>query len=118
MGLTTVKMRVRGNETSAAFVDLDFLVDSGALFSVIPAGEWERIGIIPKEHVPVSLADGTVLDRRIGTASLTYGSVERPCTVLLGEPGDEPLLGATALENLGYILDPLKRRIVSARIRM
>jgi predicted aspartyl protease len=111
-------MRVRASEHSQVSEELDFLVDSGALYSVIPAGTWERLGIQPKELVPVLLADGTVLERRVGSATLSYASTERPCTVLLGEAGDEPLLGATALENLGYILDPLKRRIISARIRM
>ena len=118
MGLTTVRMRVRASEESTQAEELDFLVDSGALYSVIPAGVWERLGIKPKERVPVSLADGTVLDRRVGSATLSYACADRPCTVILGEPGDEPLLGATALENLGYILDPLQRRIRAARVRM
>jgi predicted aspartyl protease len=94
-------MKIRASESASYSEELDFLVDSGALFSVLPSGVWQRLGINPKKSVPVSLADGTVLDRKIGTASIAYASSESPCTVILGEPGDEPLLGATALENLG-----------------
>ena len=118
MGLTNVRMRVRATETSVHSEEIDFLVDSGALYTVLPAAAWRKLHIQPKQKVPVSLADGSVLEREVGFALLSYASTEAPCKVILGKRGDEPLLGATALESLGFVLDPLRRRIKPARIRM
>jgi len=36
--------------------------------------------------------------------------------VILGEAGDEALLGAVTLESIGLMLDPLHRRIVPMRM--
>jgi hypothetical protein len=36
--------------------------------------------------------------------------------VVLGEKGDEPLLGAVTLETLGLMLDPLRRKVVPMRM--
>jgi len=118
MGLTNVRMTVRPLEKSFLEEDLDFLVDSGALYTVLPHTTWKRLGIEPRQRLPFSLADGTVIEREVGYASLTYAGTEGPCKVILGEPNDEPLLGATSLETLGYVLDPLRRRIIRARMRM
>ena len=41
-----------------------------------------------------------------------YGGVKASSPVIFGEEGDEALLGAVTLETLGFLLDPLKRRIV------
>ena len=38
--------------------------------------------------------------------------------VIFGEPGDEPLLGATTLESLGLVLDPFKRRLIPMRMML
>ena len=118
MGLTNVRMTVRPLEKSSLHEDLDFLVDSGALYTVLPNATWKKLGIEGRGKVPFSLADGTVIEREVGFASLTYAGTEGPCKVVLGELNDEPLLGATALEILGYVLDPLQRRIKPARMRM
>ena len=31
--------------------------------------------------------------------------------VIVGEPGDDPLLGATTLEGFGLVLDPFRREL-------
>jgi hypothetical protein len=31
--------------------------------------------------------------------------------VLVGEPGDDPLLGATTIEGFGLVLDPFRREL-------
>jgi hypothetical protein len=36
--------------------------------------------------------------------------------VILGEPGDEPLLGAVTLEILGLVLNPFKRTLQPMRM--
>ncbi|HSB71022.1 MAG TPA: hypothetical protein VLT62_16970 [Candidatus Methylomirabilis sp.] len=37
--------------------------------------------------------------------------------LIAGEPGDDPLLGATTLEGLGCVLDPSRRDLRSKQLR-
>jgi hypothetical protein len=56
MGLSFVEGRVRG---PAGEEVVRFLVDSGASYSLLPDGVWQRIGLGPKRTVTFTLADGT-----------------------------------------------------------
>lgn len=97
-------------------VEVDFLVDSGAVYSLVPAGALREIGLKPYRTVAFSLADGTRISREVGDAYFELGSDMGPAPVIFGEDGDEPLLGATTLESLGLVLDPFKRRLVPMRM--
>jgi hypothetical protein len=46
----------------------------------------------------------------MGSADVIYKRRRGAATIIFGEKGDLPLLGATALEALGLILDPLRRK--------
>jgi predicted aspartyl protease len=49
--------------------------------------------------------------RSVGTAFFEIGDRKGAATVIFGEPGDAPLLGALTLESLGLMLDPLRRKL-------
>jgi predicted aspartyl protease len=55
------------------------------------------------------LADGQVIERKIATATFEYEGRRGDSLVIVGEPGDDPLLGATTLEAFGLVLDPFRR---------
>lgn len=55
------------------------------------------------------LADGTEIARRTGAALFRFRGEEAASTVIFGEPGDASLLGVVTLEELGLILDPVRR---------
>jgi predicted aspartyl protease len=57
------------------------------------------------------LADGTKANRSLGWAGLAYDGRAGPCLVVLGEEEDVALLGAVALETLGYEVDPVAQRL-------
>jgi predicted aspartyl protease len=84
------------------------LVDTGAIFAIVPAPLLRRLGIRARKREKFSLADGTTITRRIGNAEFGYGGHVGAATVIFGEPGDACLLGALALESLGFILDPAR----------
>ncbi|MEW5946111.1 MAG: hypothetical protein AB1742_07935 [bacterium] len=44
-------------------------------------------------------------------STFKYGEKVGVADVIFGEPGDSALLGATTLESLGLVLDPLKREL-------
>jgi clan AA aspartic protease len=94
-------------------VRLRFLVDSGAVYSVIPAAQLEKLGIKPTGERTFFLANGQPVRRRTGEARITYEGQTATCVVLFGDEGDSTLLGVTTLENLGLIFDPLRQKIMS-----
>ena len=93
-------------------VNVRFLVDSGATYTVLAKEHWEYLGLKPKREVELILADGTVITRKLSEAVIeipSHGEYTSP--VLLGEEGDENLLGTVTLEIFGLVLDPLKREL-------
>lgn len=88
-----------------------FLVDSGAVYSVVQGSVLRRLGIRPHRTRTFTLANGQGLERRIGDAYFEYAGVGGAAPVVFGEPGDADLLGATTLEALELVLDPFKREL-------
>src|SRR5436190_1880306 len=109
MGLTFVKGTVTGKKGKKATVE--FLVDSGAIYSLLPENDWKAIGLKPKSTMTFNLVDGTKVTRSISECHITLLQGEAHTPVILGEPGDVPLLGAVTLENLGLVLDPFNRTL-------
>ena len=72
----------------------------------------------PSRVVTVVLADGTKLTRPVSECRFSVQGIEGTSPVILGEEGDEPLLGAVTLENLGLVLDPYKRTLHPMQVRL
>jgi len=114
VGVTSIEGVVTGSTGKQATVR--FLVDSGATYSLLPHEEWQMIGLSPKRSVTFILADGTSLERRVSECHIALPQGEGHTPVILGEPGDEPLLGAVTLEILGLILNPFTRALEPMRM--
>lgn len=65
-----------------------------------------------------SLADGRLIKRSLGNALIRFGDKELAIPVILGQKEDTALLGVTALESFGLILDPFKRRIYHSKLML
>jgi clan AA aspartic protease len=113
MGLTYIRGTVRGRRGSEA--GIKFLVDSGAAYTLVPEKAWQAIGLKPKRTMSFSLADGTEVERQISECHLTLPQGDCHTPVILGEPGDEALLGVVTLEILGLVLNPFKRTLQPMR---
>lgn len=87
-----------------------FLVDSGAVYSVMPASVLKKLGILPDDMQKFTLANGEVIEKKVGNALFEYGGKVRSSPVVFGEK-DIYLLGAVTLESLGVILDPINREL-------
>ncbi len=109
MGLTFIQATVRNPANPKRSARLKFLVDSGALYSVVPAATLRRLGIKPHSTRTFILADGTEIERKIGDATFVLDGVRGASPVIFGEAGDSTLLGTVSLESLGLSLDPIKR---------
>jgi clan AA aspartic protease len=118
VGLTRVEIVVTPVGRTRPLRHVDFLVDSGAVFSVLPAAVWSALRLRPKDTMTFSLADGTSIERRLSEARFAYGGRDRVSPVILGQGKDEALLGAVTLETLGLVLNPLSREVLPMRLTL
>jgi predicted aspartyl protease len=112
MGETVTRFKVFGARGS---VELDALVDTGATFTKIPRSEAERVGIETKYDAEVELSDGRLVPRKLGLAEIQIADVRRPVLVAVGTDGEKPVVGYTTVENLGFKVNPITRRLERAR---
>ena len=111
MGLTTLIIEIANHRKPGKWESIELLVDSGAIYSVIPAPVLRRLGIRSDGREEFVLADGSRITRRKGIAKFRYNEHFGGGDVIFGEPGDSNLLGALTLESLGLALDPLRREL-------
>ncbi len=111
MGLTYVQASIANPAKPGRRTRLKFLVDSGALYSVVPAPVLRRLGIKPGKTKSFILADGSEIKRSLGEARFRLNGEEGTSPVIFGEEGDSILLGSISLGVLGFMLDPFKREL-------
>ena len=114
MGITYAEGVLRG--PSGGQVPVRFLVDSGAIYTLVPHDVWKALELKPKRSVDFTLADGTVINRVVSECHISMPVGDAYTPVIIGEPGDEPLLGVVTLEILGLILNPFKRTLEPTRM--
>ncbi len=125
MGITYVEGTVRGPSGKACLsgerkeVVVEFLVDSGATYSLLPKPTWEAIGLEPKREQGFRLADGTEVRRQISECLVVLPQGEAHTPVVLGDTGDDQaLLGVVTLENLGVVFNPFSRTLHPMRMSL
>ena len=116
MGMTEVRVRVVNLVDASRFAEVDLVVDSGAIYSVVPAGVLRRIGVEPREVQTFGLAHGESVRRSVGDVRYEVGERTGAAPVIFGRRGDASLLGVVTLEALGLRLDPLRRLLRPLRL--
>src|SRR5512142_2706420 len=116
MGITYVDGVATGPADKQASVR--FLVDSGATYTLLPHDVWQALGLAPKRKMTFTLADGSTVERAISEVHLRLAQGEGHTPVILGEPGDQALLGVVTLEILGLVLHPFKRTLEPMRMML
>jgi predicted aspartyl protease len=94
------------------------MVDSGALYSVLPEATWRALRLRSEHTAEFVLADGTVITRGVSECRFEIGGQAATSPVVLGEGNDGGLLGAVTLETLGLMLNPLTRELVPMRLTL
>jgi predicted aspartyl protease len=90
------------------------LVDTGSELTWVPADVLESLGITPHKHLRFRLADGRVVERRVGGALVRAAGTSTLDDIVFAEPGDSVLLGARSLEGLNVRIDPLRKELIDA----
>ena len=118
MGLTDVTVIVSNPADPSRAHTLEFLVDSGAIYSVVPRPILDEIGVVPVGVERFKLADLTRIQREVGNAFFTFQGKTRSSPVMFGEEGDATLLGVLTLEALGLVLDPVRQELRPMELRI
>lgn len=106
MGMTYVRVRVANPSRPRRTEEIELLVDTGAMLSVVPRPVLQGLGIksVDKRRFR---AFGGIVERETGGVRMEYDGVRAVVGVIFGEPGDASVMGATTLESLGYQVDPV-----------
>jgi predicted aspartyl protease len=111
MGVTTLTVEVASTAAPEVTESLEFIVDSGAVFSVVPGEVLRRLGIRPLQQQTFQLASNTRIIRWKDGALFRFREYVGVAEVIFGDDGDATLLGAHTLEAFGLGLDPIKREL-------
>lgn len=115
MGISHIEGTVRG--PSGREERVKFLIDSGAMYTLLPERVWKAIGLTPKREEEFWLADGSSMRRAVGECHIQLPQGDAHTPVILGEPGDDqPLLGVVTLEELSLVFDPFRRTLHHMRV--
>ena len=116
MGITYVDATATGPTGKREEVEL--LVDSGAMYSLLPERVWKALELEPTRELAIGLADGSQVIRRVSQCHITLDEGNGYSPVILGEPGDVGLLGVITLEIFELVLNPFTRTLHPMRVLM
>ena len=92
MGLTVLEVEVGNPADPEVTEKIEFPIDSGAIYSVVPTAILQNLGIEPLGEQEFRLADGSKIVRKKGIALFKYGGQIGGADVIFGEEGDSNLL--------------------------
>ena len=110
MGLVYADIDIACESAPRVTETFNALVDAGATLSVFPASTLDNLGV---ERLGERLFNGFggVVPRDTGIVRMRYQDSVAGVTVIFGAEGDPPIMGVTALESLGYQVDPVAGRL-------
>lgn len=113
MGMFQVKVRVTNPHEPSRWFEEKFWVDTGALYSFVPATKLTAIGLKPQRSRDLIMADGRQTSMQLGEAPFTIEELGETltCPVVFGPDESLCLLGATALEIFGVDADPTTKSL-------
>jgi hypothetical protein len=108
-----VNIEVRAQPHGSEAKLLRALVDTESRFSWIPAAALEDLGIMRRQPIWFTTADGDQVSRLAGYAFVSTESAQTVDTVIFAEPGDPTILGAHALAAMNLVPDAKGKTLVS-----
>ena len=83
----------------------------GRFHTLVPRRHLEAIGIKPDDERTFEMADGTPIKLDTAIARLDFLGEYGADVVVFGEGDVEPVLGVTALESAGMVVDPRTQQL-------
>jgi len=117
LGITFTKVQISNPRRPARqVVELEFLIDTGAIYSVVPSPIARKLALAKLDREEFTLADGTRRAYDIGEAYFELGDRRGTSKVVFGPANVTPLLGALTLESLGLMVNPVTREVSPMRL--
>ncbi len=116
VGTFYIDFIVRNRTDVARMLSLNGLVDTGASYTVIPAGLLDGLGVRRVETLTFEIADGSRQDLDIGIVEMELQGRIREVYVVFGSDATPVLLGAMALEAFALAADAKNRTLVPAQL--
>ena len=111
MGLTKVTVQAYNLYKNKPPYEAEFIVDTGAIDCLAPEDKLIEAGIEVKGKAVYELANGEPVEYKYGFAIIELMGEETVAHIIFGPKDCEPILGVTALENIGIIVDPVTRKL-------
>ena len=111
MGLTYVTVRLSTDLKSRKHFTSEFLIDTDATNSLAPGKALRKAGIKPVGKTAYELANGRVEEYEFGLATIRFMGEITSGRVIFGDDDIEQLLGVTALESVGIVVDAAKKTL-------
>ena len=99
------------NPRNGRSINVRLLVDTGSTLTWIRKEKLLEVGIERRRRIKIRSIDGREVERDIGFAEIRYEGHEAPIIVVFAEKEDAEVLGLTALESLGYEVNPISGRL-------
>ena len=110
MGTFSVDLWV-GNLFAEEGATVSALVDTGATNTMLPASLLHQLGIEPVEIRYARVADGRRVELQTAWARFSVQGRNAVARVAFGPEG-RYLVGATTLEDLAFVVDPVDQRLI------
>ena len=115
MGTFRINIEIENPASPGPRKDLpSVLVDTGSELSWVPIPILESLGIKRFKASRFRQANGTILERWIGSALIHAAGTLTTDDIVFGEPDDMVLLGARTIEGLNLRVDPVAKQLVDA----
>ena len=111
MGTFKYPLRISGMDGKNN-LDIEATVDTGALYTTLPASQLRQLDIKPMGRRRFLVGDGRRIQMDIGEARVTIGGESVSTIVAFGEEGAPPVLGAYTLEGFALAVDPVEQRLI------
>ncbi len=111
MGLTHVTVTLKATQKSKKKYEAEFLVDTGATDIMAPAKDLLKVGIKPVGKTIYELADGSIKEYQFGLVIIEFMGETTAGRCIFGPNNAEPILGVTALESVGILVDTSRQTL-------
>jgi aspartyl protease family protein len=115
MGLLKLRAGLYNPEEPDKVIEVEAIVDTGAIYSVIRRDILEQLGVKPVERRRFR-AFGGYVERDVGEVGMVLMGRRRIVPVIFGEDGDPAVVGVTALEIFGLEVDVVRGTLKEAEL--
>src|SRR6267143_4879487 len=90
---------------------VELIVDTGSILTWVLRKRLEEIGSKPKREKEFRMIEGRVVRRKTGPVTIRHDGAEADIEVVFARESDAEVLGVTALESLGFQVDPVTKEL-------